>query len=61
MTCDNGIKLSQKNQAADSFVSLQISPYEVSRPLSNDMKGGRHINCPFGYVGRGRARVVTHG
>ena len=25
------------------------------------MKGGRHINCPFGYVGRGRVRVVTHG
>ena len=34
---------------------------EVARPLSNNMKGGYHINCPFGYVGRGRVRVVTHG
>ncbi len=24
--------------------------YEVARPLSNDLKGGYHISCPFGYV-----------
>ena len=35
--------------------------YEVARPLSNNLKGGYHISCPFGYVGRGRVRVVTHG
>jgi len=35
--------------------------YEVARPLSSDLKGGRHINCPYGCVGRGRVRVVTHG
>jgi len=35
--------------------------YEVARPLSCNLKGGYHINCPFGYVGRGRVRVVTHG
>ena len=35
--------------------------YEVTRPLSNNLKGGYHISCPFGYVGRGRNRVVTHG
>jgi len=34
---------------------------EVARPLSSDMKGGHHISCPFGCVGRGRVRVVTHG
>ena len=32
--------------------------YEVARPLSCNLKGGYHINCPFGYVGRGRVRVV---
>jgi hypothetical protein len=32
--------------------------YEVARPLSSDLKGGRHINCPYGCVGRGRVRVV---
>ena len=35
--------------------------YEVARPLSSNLKGGYHINCHFGYVGRGRVRVVTHG
>ena len=35
--------------------------YEVARPLSSNVKGGYHISCPFGYVGRGRVRVVTHG
>ena len=35
--------------------------YEVARPLSNNLKGGYHINCPYGYVGWGRVRVVTHG
>jgi hypothetical protein len=35
--------------------------YEVARPLSCNLKGGYHINCPFGYVGWGRVRVVTHG
>ena len=35
--------------------------FEVARPLSNNLKGGYHISCPFGYVGRGRVRVVTHG
>jgi hypothetical protein len=35
--------------------------YEVTRPLSNNLKGGYHINYPFGYVGRGRVCVVTHG
>jgi len=35
--------------------------YEVARPLSSNLKGGCHISCPFGCVGRGRARVVTHG
>ena len=35
--------------------------YEVVRPLSSDLKGGRHINCPYGCVGRGRVHVVTHG
>ena len=37
------------------------SLYEVARPLSNNLKGGYHISCPFRYVGRGRVRVVTHG
>jgi DNA mismatch repair ATPase MutS len=37
------------------------SLYEVTRPLSNNLKGGYHISCPYGYVGRGRVRVVTHG
>ena len=32
--------------------SLKIL-YEVARPLSCNLKGGYHINCPFGYVGRG--------
>jgi len=35
--------------------------YEVARPLSINLKGGRHISYPFGKVGRGRVRVVTHG
>jgi len=35
--------------------------YEVERPLSINLKGGYHISCPYGYVGRGRVRVVTHG
>ncbi|MBU2496387.1 MAG: hypothetical protein KJ935_07840, partial [Candidatus Omnitrophica bacterium] len=34
---------------------------EVARPLSCNLKGGYHINCPFGYVGWGRVRVVTLG
>ena len=34
--------------------------YEVSRPLSDNLKGGYHMNYPFGYVGRGLAYVVTH-
>lgn len=33
--------------------------YEVTEPSSNDMKGGRHTNCPFGCVGRGRVGLVT--
>jgi len=33
--------------------------YEVARPLSINLRGGYHINCPFGYVGRGRACVAT--
>lgn len=35
--------------------------YEVTRPLSNNLKGGYHINYPFGYVGRRRVCVVTYG
>jgi hypothetical protein len=35
--------------------------YEVARPLSCNLKGGYHISCPFGYVGRGRVRAVTRG
>lgn len=35
--------------------------YEVTKPLSNNLKGGYHINCSLGYVGRGRVRVVTPG
>ena len=35
--------------------------YEVARPLSCNLKGGYHINCPYGYVGWGRVHVVTHG
>ncbi len=35
--------------------------YEVARPLFINLKGGYHISCPYGYVGRGRVRVVTHG
>jgi hypothetical protein len=38
-----------------------LKMYEVARPLSNNLKGGYHISCPFGYVGRGRVRVATHG
>jgi hypothetical protein len=34
---------------------------EVERPLSINLKGGYHTSCPYGYVGRGRVRVVTHG
>ncbi len=34
-----------------------MNKYEVARPLSNNLKGAYHINCPFGYVGRGRVRV----
>ncbi len=37
-----------------------LNMYEVARPLSNNLKGGYHINCPYGYVGWGRVRVVTH-
>ncbi|MBW1695128.1 MAG: hypothetical protein JRJ41_13530 [Deltaproteobacteria bacterium] len=35
--------------------------YEVERPLSINLKGAYHTSCPYGYVGRGRVRVVTHG
>jgi hypothetical protein len=28
---------------------------------TSNLKGGYHISCPFGYVGRGRGHVVTHG
>ena len=31
--------------------------YELARPLSINLKGGYHISCPYGYVGRGRVRV----
>jgi hypothetical protein len=34
---------------------------EVARPLSCNLKGGCYISCPFGGIGRGRVRVVTHG
>ena len=29
--------------------------------VSSNLKRGYHINCPFGYVGKGRVRVVTRG
>ena len=31
------------------------------KSLSNKMKGGYHISCPYGCVGRGRVRMVTCG
>ena len=35
-----------------------LNCYEVGKPLSINLKGGYHISCPYGYVGRGRVRVV---
>ena len=48
----------------DRFVKMGTATKqvcEVARPLSCNLKGGYHINCPFGYVGWGRVRVVTLG
>ena len=34
--------------------------YEVRTSLSNNLKGGYHVNCPFRHVGWGRVCVVTY-
>jgi len=46
---------------AENERGQSLNRYEVARPLFCNLKGGYHISCPFGYVGRGRVRVVTHG
>ncbi len=34
---------------------------EEPKPLTCELKGVHHTNCPFGYVGWGRVREVTTG
>ena len=49
------------NYKETGFLVYHINRYEVARPLSSDLKRDRHISCPFGSVGRGRAHMVTYG
>ncbi|MGR3319128.1 MAG: hypothetical protein ACUZ8O_11705 [Candidatus Anammoxibacter sp.] len=45
---------------SDKFMATSNNVCEVARPLSNNLKGGYHINYPFRYVGRGRVCVVNY-
>ena len=44
---------------AKKYLTLRYVVVRGSKSLSNNMKGGYHISCPYGCVGRGRVRMVT--